>query len=588
MANKRHKSNPMQKQSFLEGAMVLMIGTIVVKFVSMLFKMPIGNLLGGAGYAYFNNAYVIFNLLSTIATAGLPIAISKMVSESNAEGRYRDSRKILRLSRKLFWITGMVCMVIMLIGSSFFAKSLGSEGSKIAIACLSPAVLTCCLMSSYRGYYQGMKNMIPTSMSQIVESVAKLIFGLLFTWYAMHMVTSELSQFGTVLGIKYETEAKAQLAIYQISAGAAVLGVVVSTAVGALYLWARHGIKGDGITKEMLANSPEPKLGKHIAISIMSLGIPICLGSLATSLSSIIDVATIQNRIMNVMQSNPQPLLDYYGARLAQSVIETNTVHIQLAGIYSNIAENLSNIVTAVTAGFAVSALPAVASAWASKNKQHITRNVETILRVTAFIAIPAGLGLSALAKPIAMFFYGSRPDDVAIAAPMLSVLGVASIFIALTGTINSLLQAVGRVTAPVKLILIGVIIKFTINFVGIAIPSINIRAVPWATLACYVVIVVLGLYIVEQSTGISYHYVSILLKPTIAGLFCAIASREVYQLLFNVWSSRFAVLPAIAIGGFVYLLVILLVKAINRDDILMLPKGEKLAEILEKYSFLG
>lgn len=588
MGKKYGQKDGIQKQSFLEGAMVLMLGTIIVKFVSMLFKMPIGNLLGGTGYAYFNNAYVIFNLLSTIATAGLPIAIAKMVSESNAAGRYNDTRKILRLSRKLFWLTGLACMVIMMIGAGFFAQCLESEGSKIAITCLSPAVLTCCLMSSYRGYYQGMKNMIPTSMSQIVESVAKLIFGLLFTWCAMGKVTSELNTYGTVLGVKYETEAQSQLAVYQIAAGAAVLGVVVSTAAGALYLWLRHRIKGDGITKEMLQEAPEPALGKHIAISIITLGIPICLGSLATSIGGIIDVATIQKRIMHVMLTNPQPLLESYGSLIAQSVVETNTVHIQLAGVYSNIAENLSNIVTAVTAGFAVSALPAVASAWASKNKHHIQRNIETILRVTTLICIPAGLGLSALAQPVASLFYGSRPDDVAIAAPLLSVLGVASIFIALTGTINSILQAVGRVTAPVKLILIGVAIKFTINFIGIGIPSINIKAVPWATLSCYLVIVVLGLYLVEQSTGISYHYGSILLKPTAAGVCCAVAARQSYLLLYRLLPSKLTVLPAVAIGGIVYVLVIFLVKAITRDDILMLPKGEKLAEILEKYSLLG
>ena len=162
----------------MQGAMILMIGTVTVKVVSMLFKIPISNLLGGTGYSYFTNAYEIFNLISTIATAGFPVAISKLVSENSVLGRYRDSRKIFRLSRLFFLITGFLCMVVMILGSGVFAAMIPNPGAKLSIICLAPAVLTCCLMSAYRGYYQGMQNMYPTSISQIIEAVTKMIFGL--------------------------------------------------------------------------------------------------------------------------------------------------------------------------------------------------------------------------------------------------------------------------------------------------------------------------------------------------------------------------------------------------------------------------
>ena len=99
-----------KKQGFVQGAAVLMAGTLTVKIVSMIFKIPISNLLGGTGYSYFTNAYELFNLVSTIATAGFPVAVSKLISENCVLGHYRDNRKIFRISRLFFLITGLSCM----------------------------------------------------------------------------------------------------------------------------------------------------------------------------------------------------------------------------------------------------------------------------------------------------------------------------------------------------------------------------------------------------------------------------------------------------------------------------------------------
>ena len=236
-----------QKQGFVQGAMILMIGTVTVKVVSMLFKIPVSNMLGGTGYSYFTNAYEIFNLLSTIAAAGFPVAVSKMVSENCVLGRYRDNRRIFRISRMFFLVTGLVCMVIMVLGAGQFAAMIPNPGAKLSIMCLAPAVLTCCLMSAYRGYYQGMQNMYPTSISQIIEAVTKMIFGLGLSGAVLYLTQREYHNTQTVLGVSYSSYEQAQAVIAQIASAAAVLGVSLSTVAGLLYLvflWKR---KGDGV-----------------------------------------------------------------------------------------------------------------------------------------------------------------------------------------------------------------------------------------------------------------------------------------------------------------------------------------------------
>ena len=205
---------------------------------------------------------------------------------------------------------------------------------------------------------------------------------------------------------------------------------------------------------------------------------------------------------------------------------------------------------------------------------------------MTAIICIPAGLGISVLSEEICQLFFGYS-NEVAIGAPLLAVLGIASIFIAMTATTNSLLQAVGKVSLPVKLIVLGSIIKLGMNYILVGIPQLNIRAVPYSTLVCYVVITLMSLIALYQTVG-SLELFSSFGKPLLAAILCAATARGVQNLLDGYTQSRFAVLISVAAGALVYLLALLLLRVIKKEELMTLPKGEKMAKILEKYSLLG
>lgn len=575
-----------EKQGFVQGAMILMLGTMTVKVVSMLFKIPISNLLGGTGYSYFTNAYEIFNLISTIATAGFPVAISKLVSENGVLGNYRDNHKIFRISRTFFFITGFLCMVVMILGAGSFAAMIPNPGAKLSIICLAPAVLTCCLMSAYRGYYQGMQNMYPTSISQIIEAVTKMIFGLGLSGGVMYLTQREYSLHATVLGRSYPSSEQAQAVIAQLASGAAVLGVSLSTAAGLLYLMVRWRKKGDGVSRQQLMQAPKPQDSRTLLKSILVIAIPVCLGSLAVNLSGIIDLLTVTGRLSYVMDTAPQQLLACYGQNIPQAELVNGTVHNYLYGAYSGKAVVIANLVPALTTGMAVSALPAVAESFARGNRLRTQKSIQMVLRITALFCVPAGLGISALSQEVCSLFFGMN-SEVMVGAPLLRVLGLASIFIALTGTTNSLLQAVGRVSLPVKLILIGSAIKLAMNYLLVGIPRVNIQAAPWSTLACYIVITLLSLIALRSTVG-PLDAFGVFGKPMLAGLLCAAFARLCQNILMQLTASRFAVLLSAAVGAGVYLVGLLLLRALKKEDIMMLPKGEKMAKILEKYSLLG
>ena len=222
-----------KKQGFVQGAAVLMAGTLTVKIVSMIFKIPISNLLGGTGYSYFTNAYELFNLVSTIATAGFPVAVSKLISENCVLGHYRDNRKIFRISRLFFLITGLSCMV-----------------------------LTCCLMSAYRGYYQGMQNMYPTSISQMIEAVTKMAFGLGLSWGVMKWTAGNIFAAVRCWGV-YETAEQAQAAIVSWQARRRCWGSACQLRQACCILMLRWRKRGDGVRDEQVMHAPKAQPNRH-------------------------------------------------------------------------------------------------------------------------------------------------------------------------------------------------------------------------------------------------------------------------------------------------------------------------------------
>ena len=575
------------RKSFLEGALVLMCAMVVVKIIGALFKIPLTNILGGVGMSYFSAAYDLFNPIYSISVAGLPVAVSKMVSQFAAQGRYRDVRRVLRCSFVLFVITGVAGFCLIFFGAGPFTHFVNNSGAYYAVVCISPAILFGCLMAAVRGYYQGLSNMVPTALSQVIEAVTKLTAGILLAYGVTAKGISDYEATGMLFGRAVESLERAQIEVLPYSAAAAILGVTASTAAGAAFLWLRHKLKGDGITRRMVEGSPRAHSGKRIMKRLVLIALPVCLGSLTVNLTTLIDLASIMSRLTSAMERAPEVILQMYQAYLPAS-IENSEVPRFLYGSYTGLTVSLFNLVPALTTTLGISALPTISAAWTRRDRALIKSNVESVLRVTAMVAIPAGLGLSALADPILHLLFAARPNEATIVVPLMRVMGISAILVALSAPINSMLQAVGRVSVPVRLMLIGGILKLATNFTLVAIPSVNIKGAPFGNIFCYTAIVCLSLYVLVQTTHIRLNYRSVFLKPLFAGLMCAAAAWASYGIISRLISSRLDVFLAIGIGGLVYAAVLLLTKTITREDVLLLPKGEKIAKILAKRSLLG
>lgn len=159
-------------QNFLHGALILAASALIVKLIGAFFKVPLANIIGGSGMGYFMTAYDFFNPVRSLAVAGIPVAVSKMVSEAVATGRFADARRTFRAALGLMCITGVLGTVGVFAFGELFADLAGNPGASAAVLSIAPAIFCCCMISVYRGYYEGQRNMIPTALSQVFEALS--------------------------------------------------------------------------------------------------------------------------------------------------------------------------------------------------------------------------------------------------------------------------------------------------------------------------------------------------------------------------------------------------------------------------------
>ncbi|MCI8360886.1 MAG: polysaccharide biosynthesis protein [Clostridiales bacterium] len=596
-----------KQQSFLHGAGILVGATMLVKMIGAVFKIPVNNLLGGVGAGYFNSAYDLYLPLYSLAMAGLPIAISRMVAERVAQKRYRDVRKTLRIAQRAFLVTGLTGFFVMLLCAYPYILFIGNSGALMSILCITPSLLFCCVMSSYRGYYEGLRNMYPTAVSSVIEALGKLVLGLGFAYPVFLKARAEFDASGTVFGKAVEVpvienpeeQAKAIKEAVTAAAGpytaaAAILGITIGAALGALYLIIRHRRAGDNITIAELRASPRPIRNKQTLRIMISIAIPVVLGSLVTNVASLIDLATVQRRLVDAFHTGPDTVLQMYEGLLPSSVAGLSgdelakEISNYLYGCYKGFAYSIYNLVPTLTSVLGVSALPALTTAWIERDRRGLKVNLESMVRTTALLALPGGVGITVLSENILNLLYAGKPREAAVAAPVLAILGFTAVFAGLTMPMTNMLQAIGKQNIPVRNMAIGAVLKIVVNFVLVGNPSLNVIGAPAGSLCCYAFIFIADLYCLLKYSGVRMNFFSTLIKPAFAAVLCGAAGWVSAGLLsWVIPKDKLVTILAICIAGLVYVISLLCTRAITREDVAMLPKGQKIAAVLAKRGWI-
>lgn len=550
-----------KEQSFEYGASILLVATVLVKVIGMVFKIPLSSLIGDLGFGYFSSAYDLFNPIYTIAMAGLPIAVSRVVAEHIAKGRYRDVHSTLKITRRLFLVTGLTGFALMLALIYPYVRVTDETGRTIySLFAIAPSLLFCCVMSTYRGYYEGLRNMYPTAVSNIIEALGKLILGYGFAFIVMKVSGN----------VAY-------------AAAAAAFGIMVGTAASAAYLKIRHRVKGDGITPSELAQSPEPEAVSAATKTIIMIAIPVVLSSLANSIATLVDVTMVKWQLSNLMENHADTIRQMYSASIAdynenaKEILTNEAVPTFLYGVRSK-AFTLYNLAPSITSALGVGALPVLAASWVKRDRELVKHNLESMFKMTAIVAMPVGFGFMFLSRGVMGLLY-SGTASIEIGGKMMIIYGFAAIFAGLAVPMTSMLHAVKKQVAAVRNVAIGAAIKVIVNFIFVSIPSVNIVGAAVGTLAGYIFVFAAHLVTLVRHTGVTPNLFKSLGKPLIAALGCGIAA---YFMSF-IGDSRILTLAAIAVAAVVYLVLLVAMNTFEKADVLALPKGEKLLKVLVK-----
>jgi stage V sporulation protein B len=529
-----------RSQSFLHGAAVLAASGIIVKIIGAVFKIPLGAILKPEGMACFSIAYNIYALLFVLSTAGVPVAVSKMVAEAVALKRFNEVGRIYKVSYAAFALMGIVLSVSMAYFADFLARLMGSPESAHAIRLIAPAVMFVSVVGINRGYYQGFSNMYPSAASEIIEASGKLFIGLGAAWW--------LSRAGYGTGL--------------ISAGAAA-GVTIGAFLSAAYFM---------FLPEYEFKHPETKLLKRskrsVFTALLRLALPITAGAAAISLTNVIDSALV----MNILQKSGVPLQK----------------SMWLYGSYTY-AANLFNLPNALVATIAVSLIPRVSAAYAKRDIKGLNMTACSALKIAMLLAMSAAAGLYALSYPIVYLLYGKSIDAAAVeaSAGMLRTLALAVPLLATVTLTSSIHQSVGNVGLPVVSMLAGSIVKIVSNIILIGIPEINIFGAPASTVLCYAAAAGVNMYFLIVDKNLNIKLIDIYMKPIIVGILTGYAAERVYSAFSACSGVGLGVLTAVFFGVISCIIAIIITKTLTKNDYALFSADKKsrfFLKFTEKY----
>ena len=534
--------NNSKNRSFVGGAIILGIAGLIIKVLGAAFRIPLANIIGDDGMGYYQTAYPIYVFFLTIATAGIPTAISRMVAERNAVDRPRDAFKVFKVSLALMFGIGLTSSLILFFGAGAITQYIREPGAIHAMRAIAPALLFCPVMASFRGFFQGRQNMAPTATSQVVEQVFRVAAGL------------GLAVFLLKRGLEYAAAGA--------SFGATAGGLFGLIGIFFIYMRRRSGILAE---LEAVPDDSGEK-ASEILRDILIIAVPITIGSTVMPIVNVIDTAIVKARLIDAGF--------------------TSDVARGLYGQLTGMAAPLINFPQVLTQAVSMSLVPVVASAFKRKETAFMQENIALGLRYALIISTPMAVGMMALSRPIMLLLYPLQKESAVSAAGCLKIFAVGIIFLAMVQTLTGILQGVGKQQIPVRNLMIGVLAKIIITYSLTGIPSINVRGAAIGTVTAYITAAVLNLLSMRKYTGTRIDFVQTIVKPVFSSAIMGFAAWGVQSFLYPHLGNALSTVAGIGVGFVVYILMALSTQTLTISELEAIPRAGrlvKLAKILSK-----
>jgi stage V sporulation protein B len=513
-----------RQKSFVAGAAILGGIGIIVKIIGAVFRIPLGNIIGSVGMANYQVAYPIYATLVVISTAGLPTAISRMVSERVSVGDYKGAHKVFITAFRVLLVIGVVTTVIMLLVAKPIAASVKVPEAWISLMMIAPALLFVSILSAYRGYFQGLQMMAPTAVSQLIEQVIKLVAGL---WLA-----NLLLPYGVEWG-----------------AAGALIGVTVSEIAAVLFVMLVYQFKRRSLKekRDTLPNTPFQEK-RSIGMDLLVIALPIALGGCIMPAIGAVDMAIVVNSLISIG----------YTPEAAKASF----------GILTGFVNPLINMPAVLSLALCMSLVPAISAARVQNDQALVSKRSAMGLKLSLLVGLPSAVGIFILARPIMQLLYhnGLTSKEMDIGVSLLQILAVGVLFLTLVQTMTGILQGAGHQFWPLFNLGIGAVVKMVLSLV--LIPKLGVQGAAIGTVACYGIAALLNTIFLIYFTRPRVRAVSGLLMPLLATAAMGFAAYFLYNILITLMSNTKSTLIAIVAAVVVYGAVLLLTGGLRPSDI--------------------
>lgn len=532
-------TNKQSGKALVQGTLILIVGNIIVKIIGALFKLPLANIIGADGMGLYNASFNVYDIFLVIATAGFPLAVSKMVARSSAHGDDGEALRIFTVSRRVFLFIGIACTGVMLLGARLFSQLIGNTRSYYCILVLAPAILFVSLMSAYRGFYQGTNDMIPTTVSQVVEAVVRLAVGLSLSWFL-----------------------KQQGFPGEIVAAGAIVGITVGEFSSTFVLGAIHHFRA---RKKRVRR--KCKISSAAIIKTMfKTSIPIAVSTLIISLINTLDNSVVMHRLQHIGYSEQQ----------------ANTLY----GCF-NMAFTVFALPITIVSALTISIFPVLSYAFACKDLRTVSKASAASMRIAVLVATGSAAMFSALSYPLVNLLYFNRPDDAAIAAPLLMLLGPSAITISMSMLTTSILQAIDHLLLPSRSMIVGGLVCLGINWLLVGQKSIGIYATPVGIFVCYLITTAMNISAIRKHSNIKISLKNLFFRPLLPAAGMAVSGMVGFQWLLPRVGMIKASFFTLIFSLIIYIILLFFNRCIESEDLAMLPKGKKLVRDLRRLRLL-
>ncbi|MDR2939963.1 MAG: polysaccharide biosynthesis protein [Clostridiales bacterium] len=527
--------------NFMQQAAILAAASIISRFIGFLYRIPLTDILGDLGNGYYSQGYYIYTFFLIFSSAGLPAAISKMVSTRATVKQYRDAHRVFEVSLIIGGALGLFCSLLLSFGARAFAGLINTPEAAYTMLTLSPTIFIVTIMSSYRGYFQGLKNSVPTAVSQLVEQIVNAVFTVALAWQFSKTSIAAAAAGGT---------AGTGIGAF---AGLAIIIVIYNMAKPKII----RRVKLD-------RNREDYESDFSIVSELIKTAVPIIIGTAVFSLTNIIDIFMVKNILIN---SGYTP-------------VQADELYGQLSGKYYVI----TTLPVTISTSLATAALPSIASSFKLRDLAAVHKKTNSAMRIAMILTIPAAVGIGILGTPILELLFPKHSGG----GVLLQVGSISILFLALTQISTGMLQGIGRVKVPAFAALCGALLKIPLNYIFISIHELNVTGSVISTIFCYFLAAAIDVYFLIKYTNVKLDFATILIKPMAAAAVMGVACYTFYHSsIFLTENNTISVIISILISIFAYFTMLLLLRGLQRDDIIELPFGSKICYVLEQINML-